>query len=229
MCSAPKPPHLAAELRATTSYKFERHSSGAPNAQDITAMKYSVLVTTSLAVAVVRAQSLLNATARYPQLSNFTSLLSSFPDVAASLLTNVSSLLNQQTVLVPSNDAFNAYRRQRGANISSLSSSDVGNILNYHTLQGALSSSDIQKPGGLVSNTALTNSTYANREVLDNGGKLSQVVYISSSDTGVRTRIKVRQVNALSSVDVESGQGNEIELEPTPGNWSGGVFYVVNG
>ncbi|KAL8725174.1 MAG: hypothetical protein Q9181_006518 [Wetmoreana brouardii] len=171
-------------------------------------MQYSVLLASSVAIVAVHAQ---------------------FPDIAESLVTNISGILDRQTILVPSNDAFNTYRQQNGASISSLSSSDVGNILDYHTLQGALSSSDIQRPGGLISSTALTNQRYANREVLDDGGQPPQVVYISSSDTPARFKVKARQVNALSSVNVESGEGDEVELEATPGNWSGGVFYVVNG
>ncbi|KAL8719680.1 MAG: hypothetical protein Q9225_003335 [Loekoesia sp. 1 TL-2023] len=192
-------------------------------------MWYSVFFLPLIAIVTVHAQSLLNATARYSQLSDFNQLLLSFPDIAANLLTNISTGPEQQTILVPSNDAFNTFRQQNNGNIGSLSSSDVANILNYHTLQGALSSSDIQRPGGLISNTALTNSTYANREVPANGGRLSQVVFISTSDTAAGTKIKARQINALSSVDVESGEGNQITLEQTPGNWSGGLFYVVNG
>ncbi|KAI4202408.1 MAG: hypothetical protein LQ350_002626 [Teloschistes chrysophthalmus] len=193
-------------------------------------MKSPYLVIVSIAVTTtVHAQSLLEATAPYPQLSDFNDLLSAFPDVATNLLTNVTSILNRQTVLVPSNDAFANYRRQMGSNISSLPSSDIGDILNYHTLQGALSSPDIQQPGGLISSTALADPQYANREVLSNGGQPSQVVYLSSSDTSAGVKIKVRQVNALNSFTVGSGAGSEIELEQTPGNWSGGFFYVVNG
>ncbi|KAL9003514.1 MAG: hypothetical protein Q9188_003619 [Gyalolechia gomerana] len=192
-------------------------------------MRHSTIVLYLVAGITVHAQSLLDATARFPQLSDFNELLSSFPDVAANLLTNISTGPEQQTILVPSNEAFDTYRQQNNANISSLSSSDVGNILNYHTLQGALSSSDIQQPSGLISNTALTNSTYANREVPANGGRLSQVVFISTSDTTVGAKIKARQIDALSSADVESGEGNRVTLERTPGNWSGGLFYVVDG
>ncbi|KAI4161595.1 MAG: hypothetical protein LQ342_004736 [Letrouitia transgressa] len=177
------------------------------------------------------AQSLLNATARYSQLSDFNDLLLNFPDAAASLLANFSSNNNRQTVLVPSNDAFDNYRERTGASISSLSSSDVGNVLSYHTLQGALSSSDLQQPRGLISNTALVNETYDDREVLLNRqAKLSQVVFISSSNSSDgKTKIKARQIGGLFSADVRSGEGNDVNLEPTPGNWSGGVFYVVDG
>ncbi|KAI4137261.1 MAG: hypothetical protein LQ341_005221 [Variospora aurantia] len=188
-----------------------------------------IFLVLALATASGFAQSLLDATAPYSQLSDFNDLLSSNPDIAASLLTNISSSSQQQTILVPSNDAFSDYRQRNGASVGSLSSSDVGNILNYHTLQGALSSSDIQQPGGLVSNTALTDPNYVDREVLTGGERLSQVVYISSTETATGVRIMARQRNVLSSTDVQSGEGNLIELEPTPANWSGGVFYVVNG
>ena len=192
-------------------------------------MKGLLLLTSSVVVAFAGAQSLLDATAPYSQLSDFNSLLESFPDIAASLVTNLTSSSNRQTILVPSNDAFDDYRQQRSSNVSSLSSSDLGDILNYHTLQGALSSSDLETPGGLVSSTALDNPTYAQRERLDDGSRQSQVVYISSTEAMGRKKIKARQINALMSTDVQGGEGREVELEPTPGNWSGGVFYVVNG
>ena len=176
------------------------------------------------------AQSLLEATARYPQLSDFSELINTYPRAAAGLLTNFTSKDQKQTVLIPSNDAFGKYRLESGASISSLSSSEVGNILNYHTLQGSLSSSDLQRPGGLVSNTALRNESYVAREILENSNvRLSQVVYISSTGSGESTTITARQANALSSTDVRSGQGNEVKLDPRPGNWSGGTFYIVDG
>ncbi|KAL8695679.1 MAG: hypothetical protein Q9224_003241, partial [Gallowayella concinna] len=193
-------------------------------------MRSSIITTFVTAIAAAQAQSLLNATARYPQLSSFNDLLSSFPDIAGTLITNISTSEQRQTILVPSNEAFSSYRQRNGATISSLSSSDLGNILNYHTLQGALSSSDIQQPSGLISETALRDPTYARREnATDAGDSLPQVVFISSTETAAGRKIMARQISALSSVDVRSGEGNEVELEQTPGNWSGGVFYVVNG
>ncbi|KAL8778172.1 MAG: hypothetical protein Q9213_007533 [Squamulea squamosa] len=188
----------------------------------LTAMIFSLFIAYIVSSTAVQAQSLLNATAGIPALSNFNELLSTFPELAAGLLTNISTGLQRQTILVPSNDAFDSYRQQNGASVSSLSSSDVGNILNYHTLPGALSSSDLQQPDGLVSETALRNPTYARREnATDAGDSLPQVVYIVSTQTATGRKIKARQVNALSSVDVRSGEGKEIELEQTPGNWSG--------
>ena len=83
------------------------------------------------------AQSLINATALDPQLSDFNDLLLAKPDAATGLLTNFSSGGEKQTILVPSNSAFDNYRLQTGSSFSSLSSSDLGNVLNYHTLQGS--------------------------------------------------------------------------------------------
>ena len=176
------------------------------------------------------AQSLLAATALYPQLSDFSELIKEYPRAAANLLTNFTSKDQKQTILIPSNDAFGKYRLQSGVSISSLSSSDVENILNYHTLQGSLSSSDLQRPGGLVSSTALRNQNYVDREILEeSSARLSQVVYISSTGSGESSTITARQANALSSTDVRSGQGNVVKLDPRPGNWSGGTFYIVDG
>ena len=94
----------------------------------------------------------------------------------------------------------------------------------------SLSSSDLQTPGGLISSTALLNSTYDDREVLPgSNAKLSQVVYISSVNTTTGSKIVARQAAGLSSPDVRSGEGNDITLNPTPGIWSGGTFYVVDG
>ena len=83
------------------------------------------------------AQSLLDVTALDPQLSDFSDLLLTNPDAAAGLLTNISSGRQKQTILVPSNGAFDRYRLRAGSSFSSLSSSDLGNVLNYHTLQGS--------------------------------------------------------------------------------------------
>lgn len=175
---------------------------------------------------IIGAQSLLEAIAVLPQLSDFQELLNVNPSAAPSLLTNFSSGSDKQTVLVPSNDAFDNYRRTTGRSFSSLSSPDLDDTLNYHSLQGALSSNDIQRPDGLLSNTALRSSNRDNRGLDSNGAKKPQVVLIAPERTGNGRKIKVRKVG---SVDVKSGKGQEINLDPTPGNWSGGNFYIVDG
>ncbi|MCJ1395743.1 hypothetical protein MMC18_008629 [Xylographa bjoerkii] len=187
---------------------------------------FIVLLKTSL----TSAQTLAAAVADYPQLADFAQLLLANPVAAAGLLTNFSSGVQQKTILVPSNNAFNNYRAMTGSSVGALSSSDIGNILNYHSLQGALGSSDLQAPEGLISSTALTNQTYANRELSSNGAELSQVVYIGSN-TSSGARVKVRQAGGLqTTLSVESGEGAEVTLDPTTiGYWSGGNFYIVDG
>ncbi|KAI9819492.1 MAG: hypothetical protein M1827_006940 [Pycnora praestabilis] len=183
-----------------------------------------------LGASVVSAQSFLNATGAYPQLSDFRQLLQNNSQLAAGLLSATSSG-PQQTILVPSNDAFDTYIQQTGDGIGSLSSSDLQNIINYHSLQGALSSSDLQTPGGLVSNTALTDPMYANRELSSNGAKQNQVVYIQAMNTTIgASKIKIkRQLASDANETVKSGDGNTINLEPVNGKWDGGLFQIVDG
>lgn len=177
---------------------------------------------------VTGAQSLLEAIARHSQFSEFHDLLNATPRAAAAsgLLSNSSSGSEQQTILVPNNNAFDNYRRATGRNISSLSSPDLEDTLNYHSLQGALSSADIQNPRGLLSNTALKNPDRDNRGLDSNGAKKPQVVLITPGGAADGSRIKVRDAGG---VNVKSGKGQEITLDPAPGKWSGGIFYMVDG
>lgn len=174
---------------------------------------------------VIGAQSFLDGIAGFSQLSDFRDLLIANPGAASTLLTNVASG-DQRTILVPSNNAFDNYRQTAGRSVSSLSSTDLEDTINYHSLQGALSSADIQKQSGLVSNTALTNPSRDNRGLESDGAKKPQVVAIVPANTANGRRIMVRQAGGI---DVKSGKGQGITLNPTPGNWSGGNFYIVDG
>ena len=194
-------------------------------------MKLLILLAALGKASVISAQSLLNATAAYPQMSDFRTLLMTNPNIATQLLINVTlSAAQQITVLIPSNDAFVVYQQNTGTGISALSSSDLSNILNYHSLQGALSSSDLQQPSGLIAATALMNQTYDNRGLASNGAKIPQVVYISSVNTtnGTVTKVKRQMMSAGADFDVKSGEGLQTTLEPINGVWSGGMFQIVN-
>lgn len=175
---------------------------------------------------LIGAQSLLEAITSYTQFSEFRDLLNANPTAASSLLTNFSSGSDKQTILVPNNNAFDSYRRTTGRSVRSLSSRDLEDTLNYHSLQGALSSADIQKPSGLLSNTALRNPNRDNRGLDSNGAKKPQVVLISPGREANGSKIKVRDAGG---VNVKSGNGQEITLDPAPGKWSGGIFYMVDG
>lgn len=175
---------------------------------------------------VIGAQSLLDAIAAYSTFSEFRDLLNKNPGIAPSFLANISSGSGQQTILVPSNEAFDNFRQTTGRSVSSLSSRDLEDTFNYHSLDGALSSAGLQKPGGLLSNTALKSPDRDNRGLESNGAKKPQAVLIASTSTSQDRKIKVRQVGRI---DVKSGKGQEINLDPAPGNWSGGYFYSVDG
>lgn len=194
-------------------------------------MKLIRLLALLVEVSTVSAQSLLNATANYSQLSDFRQLLMTNPNAASRLLTNVTLSADQKiTVLIPNNDAFTRYQRNNGMPVSALASSDLANVLDYHSLQGSLSSSDLQQPMGLVAATALTNQTYDNRGLASSGAKIPQVVYISSVNTanGTVTTLKGQTTSPGATFDIKSGEGLQTTLEPVNGAWSGGLFQIVN-
>lgn len=194
-------------------------------------MKLIILLSLLVEATIVSAQSLLNATANYTQLSDFRQLLMTNPNAATRLLTNVTLSAGQKiTVLIPSNNAFTQFQQNNSMPVSALASSDLANILDYHTLQGSLSSSDLQQPMGLTAPTALTNQTYDNRGLASNGAKIPQVVYISSVNTanGTVTTVKRQMSSAGANFDIKSGKGLQTTLEPVNGVWSGGMFQIVN-
>lgn len=197
----------------------------------IDTMKLITLLSLLVKASIVSAQSLLNATANYTQLSDFRLLLMTNANAATRLLTNVTLSAGQKiTVLIPSNDAFAQFQQNNSMPVSALASSDLANILDYHTLQGSLSSSDLQQPMGLTAPTALTNQTYDNRGLASNGAKIPQVVYISSVNTanGTVTTVKRQITSAGANFDIRSGKGLQTTLEPVNGVWSGGMFQIVN-
>ena len=199
-------------------------------------MKLNILLLAALLqVPGISAQSFLQAIDAYPKLSSFHQLLLANSTLAGGLLSNGSiSAANGtnstlHTILVPSNDAFTNYQKAYGHPIDRLSSSDLGNVIQYHSLQGALSSSDLQRPRGLVANTALTAPTYDNRELGSNGAQLPQVVYIAPPSTN--GTVVVRQIRGTNAADrlVKSGLGSTVNVDFVNGRFDGGVFQIVDG
>ncbi|KAI9702105.1 MAG: hypothetical protein M1836_001449 [Candelina mexicana] len=190
-------------------------------------MKFVTIIALLIEATLINSQSFLNATSRYTQLSDFRQLLISNPVVAGSLLTNTTTN-NTLTILVPSKTAFDEYRKaNNNTGVDSLSSAELTNVLNYHTLQGALSSSDLQKDTGLIANSALTNPMYANRELSSDGSKKPQVVYIGTNGSNL---IQARQLSSSGAGQyVESGEGRTVNVDPTDGVWDGGRFHIIDG
>ncbi|KAI9713322.1 MAG: hypothetical protein M1812_006681 [Candelaria pacifica] len=184
---------------------------------------FALLIETTL----VKSQSFLSATSQYSQLSQFRQLLITNPVVAGTLLTNTTTN-KTLTILVPSNTAFDNYRKaNNNTGVDSLRSADLTNVVNYHTLQGALSSSDLQKPTGLIANSALTNPMYANRELSSDGSKKPQVVYIGTNGSNL---ITARQLSSSGAGQyIESGEGRTVNVDPTDGVWDGGRFHIIDG
>ena len=82
-------------------------------------MKFTAQVFMLWKISIVGAQSLLNATGAYPELSDFRQLLLNSPSDALGLLTNFTLGSQLQTILIPNNNAFNSYRQTTESNISS--------------------------------------------------------------------------------------------------------------
>ncbi|KAI9879472.1 MAG: hypothetical protein M1830_008431 [Pleopsidium flavum] len=198
-------------------------------------MKLIALLALLIQALYVIAQSFLEATGAYSQLSSFHQLLLTNSTVAAGLLGNSTNTgsngtnMTPQTILVPNNDAFTNYERANGRPITSLSSPDLTNIVQYHSLQGSLSSSDLQNPQGLISNTALKDQRYDNRELGSNGAQQPQVVYIGSASTN--GTVVARQVGGAGAAGgfVESGLGAKVNVEVIDGKFDGGMFQIVDG
>ena len=194
-------------------------------------MKLNILLAVHAEASITSAQSLLVATANYPQLSDFRQLLMTNSNAATRLLTNVTLSAGQKiTVLIPSNDAFTHYQQSNSMPVSAFASSDLANILDYHTLQGSLSSSDLQHPMGLMAATALTNQTYDNRGLASDGAKIPQAVYISSVNTanGTVTTAKIQTTSPGAEYYIKSGECLQTTLQPVNRVWSGGFFQIVN-
>ncbi len=186
-------------------------------------MKLSALLRL-FGTSVVSAQSFLSATGAYPQLSQFRQLLINQPNIAGLLLATTNGTNdNQTTVLVPNNNAFDNYHRNTGQYVEGLQSSDLTDLVHYHSLNGALSSSDLQKPTGLVASTSLTDPRYDNRGLGSNGAMQSQVVYVGSNSAN-----QPRQNMNSSGLYVQSGLVSNSPLNTIDGTWDGGLFHIVD-
>jgi hypothetical protein len=182
-------------------------------------MKADLLVTVSL-ISLAMSQSLLEATAVYPQLSSFRNLLQTHP----SLIPPANDL--QLTVLVPSNGAFNDYLQSTGNYVASLPLDTLSNMLQYHTLTTVLSSAEFSRNLQVLANSQLTNETYDHR-----GGTDGQVVLISavtSNKTNTST-ISVSQSTPQAVDTVLSGGGATVNMDAIDGPWAGGLFQIVDG
>lgn len=172
-----------------------------------------------LGVTIVNAQSFLNASGNYPQLSRFRQLLINQPGIAGALTS--SSATGNRTVLAPNNDAFTNYYRNTGQNIEGLQSSDLTDLVQYHSLNGALSSSDLQQPTGLAASTGLVDPRYNNLGLSSSGAVTPQVVFVGSQALASRQ-------NNQTGLYVQSGLISNASLDTIGAVWDGGLFHIAD-
>lgn len=179
------------------------------------------------------AQSFTEAISGYPALSSFKALLRENPSLAP-LLTSAAPGNSSQnyTILVPSNDAFIAYRKENDAEISSLPLADLKAALKYHILEEELPSAQIMTapPSRLVIPTKLTDEKYNNRtagaqleEGAGNDNADGQVVILN-----VRTKKGKSKRDEDKEITVLSGLHDETKMTVLDGVWDHGVFQMVD-
>jgi hypothetical protein len=181
---------------------------------------------------VAQAQSFLNAISTYPQLSNFTSLLTTNPGLASSLLSPSPSA--PQTVLVPDNNAFLSFQTSTGQSFSNQSQDYLMAVGQYHILNGNLTSQDFLHAEGITVPTGLMGPTYDNRTAGDallssgatTGNHDGQVVFIAPNTTSAS--FSKRQLGSPAAY-VQSGLGHQVNLTAIDGVWDGGAFQIVDG
>lgn len=175
-----------------------------------------------LGASIVNAQSFLSSIGAYPQLSRFYQLLINQPGIAGSL-TSRNATDNKTTVMVPNNDAFTNYYRNTGQNVEGLQSSDLTDLVQYHSLNGALSSSDLQQPTGLAASTGLTDPQYGNLGLSSNGAVMPQPVFIGSGAPALATRQDNQTV-----LYAQSGLTSNASINTIDAAWEGGLFHIVD-
>lgn len=168
------------------------------------------------------AQTLLEAISGFPELSNFTNLLTNNPDVANALLTsNYTSLSEPATVLVPDNSAFTKVSALYNISMQTLSLEELEPYLQYHVLVGPVTTENLTTPGGVTVPTFLSGPTYNNRSAgsalgssgADGDIHNGQVVFFeakqdTSSTNGTR-RFEIRQLEN-PTIDAQGGLGHKI-------------------
>lgn len=180
----------------------------------------STAVLLSLTACAV-SQSLLEAISTYPQLSNFTTLMTDNPGLAGALLTsNASSLTGESTILVPDNSAFSKISALYKLPMSNLTVEQLEPYLEYHLLVGLWGAQNFTAPQGLTVPTYLTGPTYNNRSAgaalgssgADGDVNNGQVVFFqakSDPNSNDTRKIMLRQLQN-PTVSAQGGLGHMI-------------------
>ncbi|KAI9772570.1 MAG: hypothetical protein M1839_002452 [Geoglossum umbratile] len=178
-------------------------------------MKPHTLLLLLLGVRLTHSKSFIDAISSYPRLSNFTQLMVENPPFA-DLLLGATSTQGIQTILVPSNTAFSKYENDTGHSIESLDPNIIQRLIQYHTLNSSLTSSELANRAGVVVSSQLVDINYDNRGQYSNVQTPGQVVYISSANS----------VDA--STFATGGLGSAVPMDVVDGTFDNGVFQIVD-
>jgi uncharacterized surface protein with fasciclin (FAS1) repeats len=157
-------------------------------------------------------QSLTDAIANYSQLSTLSTLLASQPTYLALLSsTNSTNGTGPRTLLLPSNTAFaNLYNSTASQNVTNGTIPNIAAQFQYHTLDGAVTSQQLNQPVGFLANSLLKQDLYNHR----NNSDVGQVVYLAGMSNG--------------TANVTSGEGDVATMVVVDGQWAGGWFQIVD-
>lgn len=183
--------------------------------------------------AISHAESLADALSGYPALSQFRSLLQNKPNVAR-LLTGDFTDSQRFTFLVPSDDAFTAYRTANGgSDIADIPNPELEAILKYHILSRSLLSAQLltAPPNRLVIPTELIEEKYNNRtagpalEVQNETGDNSdgQLVIMSLQSAADSQKRQQEELDVLSGLHIS------VKMTLLDGEWDRGLFHMVDG
>jgi uncharacterized surface protein with fasciclin (FAS1) repeats len=188
------------------------------------------------------AQTFLSAISQVPTLSNFTAFYSSNEQFASAFFSNTS--LYPITVLVPNDDAFAAYLQQTGVLLTQVPFETLLTLIQYHTLVSNLSNENFTSGtgglgSGLTTPTMLVNEQYNNRSagsaLASNFGgperSKGQVVFITNSDTGTSTKLRLSRQAGSAEAHVRSGLSSTVNITTLDeeGVWEGGRIHIIDG
>ncbi|EGC44760.1 conserved hypothetical protein [Histoplasma capsulatum var. duboisii H88] len=195
--------------------------------------QHILLLSLILFPTISHAESLVEALSGYPALSQFRSLLLNKPNIAR-LLTGASDNSQRLTFLVPSDDAFVAYRATNGdLEIADIPDLELEAIMRYHILSRSLPAAQLLSapPNRLVIPTDLMEEKYNNRSAgpaldaqNDTGENNDGQVVIMSPQSAGSSRKRQQE-----EVDVLSGLHESVTVTLLDGKWDGGLFHMVDG
>ncbi|TDZ27278.1 Periostin [Colletotrichum spinosum] len=174
-------------------------------------------------------QTLVDALSNYTELSNFRDIIQSFPAVIEA------NSDRGATLPVPTNDALNSFVKQNNAtDVSQIPVARLQSIFRYHTLDAALSSSNLTAERGLTVPTKLVDALYNLREpgpaILGQFGAEAkgQVLYFAKDNINP-AKVRVRQAAGTGEkLSLRAGLGQTAELTGIDGQWDGGYFQAID-